>query len=96
MHDLAFLIKISNRINKSCIRKPSSIPKSIQDRNLLVSCLLENFIKILVCFYCKDCDFGSCKVSSGDSSRCIECIRLSCSKCNIISSSSEKLYNIAT
>ncbi|KAF3761322.1 hypothetical protein M406DRAFT_266028, partial [Cryphonectria parasitica EP155] len=56
----------------------------------------ENFIEMPICSYCKDCDFGFCKISSGDSSRYIECIRLSCSKCNILGSFSEKLCNIAT
>ncbi|KAF3761319.1 hypothetical protein M406DRAFT_265354 [Cryphonectria parasitica EP155] len=74
MHNLAFLIKILNRINKSYICKSFSVPKSIQDRDLLVFRFLENFIKMLVCSYCKDCDFGFCKVFSGDSSYCIECI----------------------
>ncbi|KAF3768276.1 hypothetical protein M406DRAFT_249884 [Cryphonectria parasitica EP155] len=95
MHDLAFLIEILNRINKSRICKPSSVPKSIQDRDLLVSRLLENFIEMPVCSYCEDCSFEFCKVFPGDSSRCIECIRLGCSKCNVISSSPEKLRNIA-
>ncbi|KAF3759865.1 hypothetical protein M406DRAFT_270221 [Cryphonectria parasitica EP155] len=96
MHNLVFLIKILNRINKFYICKSSSVPKSIQDRDLLVSCLLENFVEMLICSYCKDYSFGFCKISPGNSSCYIECIQLSCSKCNVISSSSEKLCNIAT
>ncbi|KAF3768269.1 hypothetical protein M406DRAFT_250515, partial [Cryphonectria parasitica EP155] len=61
----------------------------------LISRLLKNFVKIPVCSYCEKHSFGSCKISSGDSSCCIECIRLDCSKCNVMSSSSEKLCNIA-
>ncbi|KAF3771425.1 hypothetical protein M406DRAFT_248713 [Cryphonectria parasitica EP155] len=95
MHDLAFLIKILNRINKSCICKPSSVPKNIQDRDLLISCFLENFIEMLIYSYCKDYSFKFCKVFPGDSSHYIEYIQLSCSKCNVISSFSEKLCNIA-
>ncbi|KAF3770614.1 hypothetical protein M406DRAFT_247915 [Cryphonectria parasitica EP155] len=74
MHDLAFLIEILNRINKFCICKSSSVPKSIQDRDFLISCFLENFIKMLIYSYCKNCDFRFCKIFSGDSSRYIECI----------------------
>ncbi|KAF3768311.1 hypothetical protein M406DRAFT_251152 [Cryphonectria parasitica EP155] len=84
-----------NRINKSCIRKSSSVPKSIQDQNFLVSRFLENFIKMLICSYCEERDFGFCKVFSGDSSCCIECIQLGCSKYDVISSSFEELCNIA-
>ncbi|KAF3763494.1 hypothetical protein M406DRAFT_260878, partial [Cryphonectria parasitica EP155] len=61
---------------------------------LLVSCFLENFIEMLICSYCKNCNFGFCKISFENSSHCIECIRLNYSKCNIISSSFEKLCNI--
>ncbi|KAF3763721.1 hypothetical protein M406DRAFT_262269 [Cryphonectria parasitica EP155] len=85
-----------NRINKSHICKSSSIPKSTQDQDLLISRLLENFIEMLVYSYCKDYSFKSCKVSPEDSSRYIECIQLGCFKCDIMSSSPEKLCNIAT
>ncbi|KAF3768316.1 hypothetical protein M406DRAFT_251006, partial [Cryphonectria parasitica EP155] len=64
-------------------------------RDFLVSHLLENFIEMPIYSYCKNCNFGFCKVFPGDSSRCIEYIQLSCSKCNIISFSPEELCNIA-
>ncbi|KAF3765909.1 hypothetical protein M406DRAFT_255893, partial [Cryphonectria parasitica EP155] len=64
-------------------------------RDLLIFCFLENFIKMFIYSYCKDYDFGFCKIFPEDSSHCIECIRLSCSKCNIISFSLEELCNIA-
>ncbi|KAF3762859.1 hypothetical protein M406DRAFT_264548, partial [Cryphonectria parasitica EP155] len=78
------------------ICKPSSIPKSIQDCNLLVSCFLENFIEIFVYSYCKNYNLEFCKVFSEGSSRYIECIQLGCFKCDVMSSSPEKLCNIAT
>ncbi|KAF3768336.1 hypothetical protein M406DRAFT_242750, partial [Cryphonectria parasitica EP155] len=80
----------------SRVRKPSSVPKSTQDRNLLVSRLLENFVEMPVCSYCEGRGFGSCKVSPGDSSRCIECVRLGRSKCDVMGPSPEELRNIAT
>ncbi|KAF3768387.1 hypothetical protein M406DRAFT_250356 [Cryphonectria parasitica EP155] len=63
-----------NRINKSRICKSSFIPKSTQDRDLLISYLLENFIEMLIYSYCKRHSFRSCKVFPEDSSRCIECV----------------------
>ncbi|KAF3768315.1 hypothetical protein M406DRAFT_249263 [Cryphonectria parasitica EP155] len=84
-----------SRISRFRICKSSSVPKSTQDRDLLIFRLLENFIEMPVCSYCEERSFRFCKMSSGDSSRCIECIRLGCSKCDVISSSSEELCNIA-
>ncbi|KAF3768308.1 hypothetical protein M406DRAFT_250937 [Cryphonectria parasitica EP155] len=84
-----------SRVNKSRICKPFSVPKSTYNRNLLVSRLLENFVEMLICSYCKERGFEFCKVFSGDSSRCIKYIRLDCSKYDVIDSSSEKLCNIA-
>ncbi|KAF3763715.1 hypothetical protein M406DRAFT_262975, partial [Cryphonectria parasitica EP155] len=79
----------------SCICKPFSIPKSIQDRNLLISRFLKNFIEMLIYSYCKKRSFEFCKISSRNSSCCIKCIHLNCFKCNIMNSFSEKLCNIA-
>ncbi|KAF3763099.1 hypothetical protein M406DRAFT_323008 [Cryphonectria parasitica EP155] len=49
-----------------------------------------------ICSYCKGRGLGSCKVSPGDSSRCIECVRLGRSKCDVMDLSPEELRNIAT
>ncbi|KAF3759864.1 hypothetical protein M406DRAFT_270247 [Cryphonectria parasitica EP155] len=45
--------------------------------------------------YYKKYSFEFCKIFSGNFFYCIKCIRLNYSKCNIISSFSKKLCNIA-
>ncbi|KAF3768295.1 hypothetical protein M406DRAFT_249962, partial [Cryphonectria parasitica EP155] len=67
-----------NRINKS-----RSYTKKTKQKDSLLSLVLQNAIIILSCSFCKGCGIQSCQVSVEDSSRCAECIRLSCSQCNI-------------
>ncbi|KAF3766620.1 hypothetical protein M406DRAFT_256727 [Cryphonectria parasitica EP155] len=78
MHDLAFLIEISNRINKS-----RSHAEKTRQKDSLLSLVLQNAIIMPSCSFYKSHSIQSCQVSIKDSSRCAECIRLGRSRCDI-------------
>ncbi|KAF3759852.1 hypothetical protein M406DRAFT_270297 [Cryphonectria parasitica EP155] len=82
-----------NRINKFCISKSCS--RKTEECKSLLSTILQNSFTMPFCSFCKGWGIPSYQVSSLDSSCCAKCIRLNCSRCDIQSVSSSKLYKIA-
>ncbi|EHA46471.1 hypothetical protein MGG_18021 [Pyricularia oryzae 70-15] len=80
---------MSSRVNKS--RGRSSTAR----RNDLLSVLLSSAVEMPSCSACESQGIAKCAVSPRDSSRCVECVRLGRSRCDVMGVSREQLHRIA-
>ncbi|KAI6264024.1 hypothetical protein MCOR34_011921 [Pyricularia oryzae] len=80
---------MSSRVNKS--RGRSSTAR----RNDLLSVLLSSAVEMPSCSSCESQGIAKCAVSPRDSSRCVECVRLGRSRCDVMGVSWEQLHRIA-
>ncbi|KAH9428634.1 hypothetical protein MCOR02_011180 [Pyricularia oryzae] len=80
---------MSSRVNKS--RGRSSTAR----RDDLLSVLLSSAVEMPSCSACESQGIARCAVSPRDSSRCVECVRLGRSRCDVMGVSREQLHRIA-
>ncbi|KAH9428272.1 hypothetical protein MCOR02_011757 [Pyricularia oryzae] len=80
---------MSSRVNKS--RGRSSTAR----RDDLFSVLLSSAVEMPSCSACESQGIARCAVSPRDSSRCVECVRLGRSRCDVMGVSREQLHRIA-
>ncbi|KAF3768251.1 hypothetical protein M406DRAFT_249081 [Cryphonectria parasitica EP155] len=78
-----------NRITKSRSRAEKT-----KQKDSLLSLVLQNAITMPSCSFCEDRGIQSCQVSVEDSSRCAECVRLSCSRCDVQGLSAAEIHRI--
>lgn len=90
---------IKSRVAKSSSRRvldPSLGPaQKTLERNELLRSIAENCFEMPSCSSCEARGIDSCEVSPKDSSRCMECVRLGVSFCDVLGPSPADLRNIA-
>lgn len=83
---------MSGRIGKVRSSKPRS--EKTKQKDSLLSIILQNAVTMPSCSFCEGRGIPSCQVSSVDSARCTECVRLGRSRCDVQGLSASELRRI--
>jgi hypothetical protein len=83
-----------DRVSK---QRSKTRPSSTGRRDVLLGAILNNplLVEMPSCSFCEGRGISSCQISPLDSSRCVECVRLGRSQCDVLGVSPEQLRKIA-
>ena len=74
---------MSSKVENSRVAKPVRRARKTEQKDSLLSVILQNAITMPSCSFCEGRGILSCQVSAQDSSRCAECVRLGRSRCDV-------------
>jgi len=81
---------MSGRVKDSRVSKPSQRSKKVEQRDSLLSSILQNAVNMRPCSFCESQGLESCEASVQDSNRCFECVRQQRSKCDVFELNNSK------